>query len=122
MFRRPLNGTKPVAKSIVKACVVLHNFVKEMDGAHNEDLLENGGFMTLPPFAGGPGRNLRSVEAIRNAFADYFVSQKGHFRGKTTTFSALYINFCTEGCKYWPTNIWVYGPCKIFLNIININL
>jgi len=48
-----------------------------MDGAHNEDLLENGGFMTLPPFAGGPGRNLRSAEAIRNAFADYFVSPEG---------------------------------------------
>jgi len=48
-----------------------------MDGAHNEDLLENGGFITLPPFAGGLGRNLVSGEAIRNAFADYFVSQEG---------------------------------------------
>jgi len=72
-----LNGTKPVAKSIVKACVVLHNFVKEMDGAHNEDLLENGGFMTLPPFAGGPDRNIRSAESIRNAVPDYFVSPEG---------------------------------------------
>jgi hypothetical protein len=59
IFHRPLNVTKPLAKSIVKACVVLYNLVREMDGAHNEDLLGNGGFMTLPPFAGGPGRNLR---------------------------------------------------------------
>ena len=50
---------------------------REFDGAHNEDLLENGGFMPLPPFASGPGRNLRSAEAIRNAFADYFVSPEG---------------------------------------------
>jgi len=54
--------------------VVLHNLVRETDGAHNEDLLENGGFMTLPPFAGGPGRHLRSAEAMRNASADYFLS------------------------------------------------
>ena len=77
IFHRPLNVTKPLAKSIVKACVVLHNLVREMDGSHNEDLLENGGFMTLPPFAGWPGRNLRSTEAIRNAFAVYFVSPEG---------------------------------------------
>jgi len=54
IFHRPLNVTKPLAKSIVKACVVLHNLVREMDGAHNEVLLENRSFMTLPPFAGGP--------------------------------------------------------------------
>jgi len=35
--------------------------------------------MTLPPFAGGPGRNLRSAEAIRNAFSDYFVYPVGAF-------------------------------------------
>jgi len=40
-----LNVTKPLAKSIVKACVVLHNLVREMDGAHNEDLLENEGLL-----------------------------------------------------------------------------
>jgi len=57
--------------------VVLHNLVGETDGTHNEDLLENGGFMTLTPFAGGPGRNLRSAEVIRNDFADYFVSPEG---------------------------------------------
>ena len=39
--------------------MVLHNLVREMDGEHNDDLLENGGFMTLPPFAGGPGKNLQ---------------------------------------------------------------
>jgi len=72
-----VNVIKPLAKSFVKACVVLRNLVRELDGAHNEDLLENGGFMTLLPFAGGPGRNLRSAEAIRNAFADYFVSPEG---------------------------------------------
>jgi len=48
-----------------------------MDGEHNDDLLENGGFMTLSLFAGGPGRNLRSAEAIRKAFSDYFVSPEG---------------------------------------------
>jgi len=74
IFYRPLDVTKPITKSILKACVVLHNLVREMDGAGNEGLLENGGFMTLPPFAGGPGRNLRSTDATRNAFADYFVS------------------------------------------------
>jgi len=72
-----LNVTTPLEKSIVKACLVLHNLVGEMDGAHNEDLLENGGFMSLPPFAGGPGKNLRSAEAIRNAIADCFVSPEG---------------------------------------------
>ena len=32
---------------------------------------------------------------------------------------ALDIHFCTEGCKYWPTN---YDSCNIFSNIINIKL
>ena len=122
IFHSPLDVTKPLAKSIIKACVVLHNLVRGMDGAHNEDLLENGGFMTLPPFAGGPGRNLRSAEAIINAFANYFVSPEGALPWHNNKILALGINFYTEGCKYWPTNIWVYGPCKIFSNIININL
>ena len=30
----PLNVTKPLAKSVVKACVVLHSLAREMDGAH----------------------------------------------------------------------------------------
>jgi len=72
-----LNVTKPLAKSIVKACVVLRNLVREMDGAHKEDLFENGSFMTLSPFVGWPGRNMRSAETTRNAFADYFVSPEG---------------------------------------------
>ena len=122
VFHRPLNVTKPLAKSTVKACVVLHNLVKEMDGAHNEDLLENGGFMTIPPFAGGPGRNIRSAVSIRNAFPVYFVSPEGALPWQNNNILALDINFCTEGCKYWPTNIWVYDRCKIFSNIININL
>jgi len=68
--------------------VVLHDLVREMDGAHNENLLENGGFMTLPPFAGGPGRNLRSAEATKTHLQIILSLQKGHFHGKTTKFSA----------------------------------
>ena len=83
-----MNVTKSLANPIVKACEVLHNLVREMYGSPNEDLLENGGFMSLPPFAGGPGRNLRSAVAIRNAVADYFVSPEGPRTGKTAKFSA----------------------------------
>ena len=101
--------------------MVLHNLVRELDGAYNEDLFENGGFLTSPPFAGGPGRNLRSAEAIRNAFEDYFVSSEGALQWQNNKTLALDINFCTKGCKYWPSNIWVYGSCRIFSNKININ-
>ena len=102
--------------------MVLHNLVREKDEARNEDLLENGGFTTYLPLLVGQSRNLRSAEAIRNAFADYVCLSR---RGTSVAIQqnlALDINFCTERCKYWPTNIWVYGPCKIFSNVIYNNL
>ena len=39
IFQRPLNVSPDFAVDIVKACVVLHNFVREKDGYKFEDAL-----------------------------------------------------------------------------------
>ena len=74
------------------------------------------------PLLVGQVKIFRSAEAIKKRIRKITLSSRRGTSVAKQQNLALDINFCTEGCKYWPTNIWVYGPCKIFLNIININL
>jgi len=56
IFQRPLNVSPDFAVVIVKACVVLHNFVRERDGYKFEDALTVTGLENVPdvqPVRGG---------------------------------------------------------------------
>jgi hypothetical protein len=48
IFQRPLNISPVFAVGIVKACVVLHNFVRERDGYKFEDALTVTGLEDVP--------------------------------------------------------------------------
>jgi len=48
IFQRPLNISPDFAVDIVKACVVLHNFVRERDGYKFEDTLTITGLEVVP--------------------------------------------------------------------------
>ena len=48
IFQRPLNVCPDFAVGIVKACVVLHNFVRERDGYKFEDALTVTGLEHVP--------------------------------------------------------------------------
>ena len=71
IFHRPLNVTPQFCDSIVKACCILHNFVRRNDGFELEDALY------------GSTRNFESTEAtgkgkhVRDYFAKYFTSPHG---------------------------------------------
>ncbi|CAI6370824.1 unnamed protein product [Macrosiphum euphorbiae] len=76
IFHRPLNVSMELTEEIVKACCVLHNFVRERDGVQFDVILTVNGFdeMHSPSFTilGG-----RTANDIRDQFADYFISPEG---------------------------------------------
>lgn len=75
VFHSALNLSKDTAIEVVKACVVLHNIVREMDGYRPADLVEcalkpvNNNNSTEAPKQSGRG--------TRTCFANYFVSDEG---------------------------------------------
>ena len=70
----PLNVSPDFAVDIVKACVVLHNFVRERDGYKFEDALTVTGLEDVPD-----GQSVRGLTAnsVRNNVADYFLTEAG---------------------------------------------
>lgn len=75
ILHRPLNVKTDFAVSIVKACVVLHNFVRERDGYNFEDTMMVVGMNELqaqPSVQGG-----RAANDIRNFLSDYFLTEEG---------------------------------------------
>ncbi|XP_022183432.1 protein ALP1-like [Myzus persicae] len=76
IFHRPLNVSMELTEEIVKACCVLHNFVRARDGVQFDDILTVNGFdeMHSPSstILGG-----RTANDIRDQFADYFISPEG---------------------------------------------
>jgi hypothetical protein len=72
IFHRPLNVSIELAIDIIKACVVLHNFVRLRDGyLHEESLSYTGLFENegnVPSRYTGTGPT-----AIRDYFTNYFV-------------------------------------------------
>ncbi|XP_047521177.1 protein ALP1-like isoform X2 [Pieris napi] len=77
IFHRPLNVSKKLGKNIVKACVVLHNLVRDRDGYRSAD----GYVATETAFVDLPDSNVvqggRTANDIRNNFAEYFTSPEG---------------------------------------------
>lgn len=76
IFHRPIDVQEETAIWIVKACTMLHNFVREKDGfsVENTDLKE----MHLDNL---PNAQIRrggiSANSIRTTFADYFLTEPG---------------------------------------------
>ncbi|CAH1991245.1 unnamed protein product [Acanthoscelides obtectus] len=76
IFHRPLDVKLETAIWIVKACTVLHNFVREKDGFNFENAhLPEIHLDNLPK-----AQNIRgglSANSIRTTFADYFLTEAG---------------------------------------------
>lgn len=74
IFHRPLVVHREFAVAIIKACCILHNYVRERDGYKFEDTLY------IPPTMEGispsqPSRGNRTSTQNRDLFADYFVGE-----------------------------------------------
>jgi len=74
-FRRPLNVSPDFAVVIVKANVVLHNFVRERDGYKFEDSLTLTGLEDVPD--GQSVRGGLTANNVRSKVADYFLTDAG---------------------------------------------
>lgn len=74
IFHRPINLDPDFAVDIVKACVVLHNFIRDRDGFEAEDTLTITGLLDL---SGERVRGGLLANNVRNILADYFVTDIG---------------------------------------------
>ncbi len=76
IFHRPIDTSVQFADDIVKACCVLHNFVRIRDGYQAEDTLQIIGWEDTD--MGNIITGSRAdPQKVRDAFADYFVSNEG---------------------------------------------
>ena len=76
IFQRPLNVSPDFAVDIVKACVVLHNFVRERDGYKIEDAMTVTGLEDVPDGQSVRGWGVRPIN-VRNEVADYLLTDAG---------------------------------------------
>jgi hypothetical protein len=60
---------------VVKASIVMHNFVRETDGYMFEDALTVTGLEDVPN--GQSVRGVLTANSVRNKVADYFVTDAG---------------------------------------------
>lgn len=74
IFHTPLNLSLDLSKDVVKACCVLHNYVRERDGYRFEDTLEITGLGDTNAIVDNEEMSARN---IREKFADYFISDEG---------------------------------------------
>ncbi|XP_039747675.1 protein ALP1-like [Pararge aegeria] len=76
IFNRPINVNVDFATNIVKACCVLHNFIRKRDGYKFDHTLSIVGFQDPPASDNllliGRRRSELSGTAIRNIYTDYF--------------------------------------------------
>ena len=77
IFHRPLNVDKSLAKDIVKAACVLHNYVRSKDGYEFDDTLAIEGVTPLRHCHAMSSRGSRDALSIREKFADYFMTPEG---------------------------------------------
>jgi hypothetical protein len=74
IFHRPLGVTPQFCDSIVKACCILHNFIRQNDGFQLEDTLYESNFKSIQ--AAGTRQNTKGKH-VRDYFAKYFMSPHG---------------------------------------------
>lgn len=75
IFHRPINVNTNFATDIVKACVVLHNFVREKDGYDTEDMMTITGFENI--HTAHQVRGGISANNVRKIMTDYFLTPDG---------------------------------------------
>jgi len=80
IFHRAINLDPDFATDIVKACVVLHKFVRDRDGFETEDMLSIAGLESDP---GNPPGEMRrnqataSAKNVRDVLSNYFMTENG---------------------------------------------
>ncbi|XP_044746944.1 protein ALP1-like [Coccinella septempunctata] len=72
IFHRPLNVNIEFSEDIIKACCVLHNYVRLRDGYRFDHILYN---TSLNSVQGDTARPSVSSRNTRDRFADYFVNE-----------------------------------------------
>jgi hypothetical protein len=75
IFQLPLNVSPDFEVIIVKATVILQNFVRERDGYKCEDALTVTGLEIVPDGQSGLGE--LTANNIRNKVANYFLTDAG---------------------------------------------
>jgi len=77
IFHRLLNISKPLAENIIKACVLLTNYVRVRDSnsLSFEDTLSYGGFQEEDERT--DNYPVKTPTTIRDKFADYFMGEGG---------------------------------------------
>ncbi|XP_055840162.1 uncharacterized protein LOC129907800 [Episyrphus balteatus] len=75
IFHRPINLDTDFATDIVKACVVLHNFVRLRDGYDFGDIMTINGLEDIA--SASQVQRETSGNNLRNVMADYFVTPAG---------------------------------------------
>lgn len=73
IFHRPLNVNLDLANSIILACCMLHNYVRQRDGGRDEDSIYTPPFDDLSGVT-APRPNIYAKE-VRDKFANYFVNE-----------------------------------------------
>lgn len=75
ILNRALDVSLPLSIDIVKACCILHNFVRKRDGhrIREEDFTHNLESIQIPPSI----RSGRQANNIRDVFQQYFMSDSG---------------------------------------------
>ena len=75
IFQRPLHVSPDFAVVVVKAWVILHNFVRERVGCKFEDALTVTGLEDVP--AGHSVHGELTANNVRNKVTDYFLTDAG---------------------------------------------
>lgn len=75
IFHRRINVEPDFAVDIVKACIVLHNFVRDRDGYLPEDTTTLSGLEDLPREAIARGR--LQANDVRKILSKYFLTHIG---------------------------------------------
>ena len=83
-MHRALDTSVAFADDIVKACCVLHNFVRERDGFQLEDTLNIVGLEDTNLGVERVVGSRANVHIIRDNFADYFISNIGELSWQYT--------------------------------------
>lgn len=75
IFNLPINVDPDFAVDIIKACIVLHNFVRDRDGFLAEDTTTITGLEDLPGETTARGGH--QANTVRNILSKYFVTSVG---------------------------------------------
>lgn len=89
IFHRPIDTSVEFADHIVKACCVLHNFVRKRDGFQFEQSLEINGLEDVRDLNNTSVfvPNRASFHIVRDKLADYFMSQQGSIPWQYSVFN-----------------------------------